>query len=108
MSRLNSNLNFTGVELIKFTSKNHKGGDEGGRNDRACNSRPSRGNGQWFAYPEVCPDYGQSVFLSDVARTIPIWLGQRAEALEVTGESPAAKPIVRRLPVGVLVEAGFP
>jgi hypothetical protein len=28
---------------------------------------------QWFAYPRVRPDYGPSVFLSDVARTIPMW-----------------------------------
>jgi hypothetical protein len=43
MSSLNSNrLDFTGIELGKLTSKNSQCGDEGGRNDRAGNSRPSR------------------------------------------------------------------
>jgi hypothetical protein len=57
-------LNFKGLELRKRIS--NKDGDRGGRNDRACNPRPSRGNGQRFAYPEVSTVYRLSVFLSDM------------------------------------------
>jgi hypothetical protein len=45
-----SGLNFRGFELRKGAWKHNKGGDRGGRSDRACNARPSRGNGQ------CCPD----------------------------------------------------
>jgi hypothetical protein len=50
MSRLNSNLKFHRGRTHKIhLKKNHKGGDEGGGNDRACNSRPSRGSGELSA-----------------------------------------------------------
>jgi uncharacterized protein GlcG (DUF336 family) len=61
---LNSNLNFTRVERKKFTSKNQKGGDEGGRNDRACiathltaefaKTIPAQLAHQALGLPEVC------------------------------------------------------